>query len=143
VPLFGREFKVPLAKEIFLGLPDQAANARLQFSGASIDSAAQAAVVDQTFRLTSVNFAQMLTGVANPCTVALTMTPSTGIFTGTFLLRDGTQPRNGAFNGIVVPGEPTAYGLFTLPQLPATPLPPTVALTTPIEAGLVELRAAP
>jgi uncharacterized repeat protein (TIGR03806 family) len=140
--LLGREYQAPAGSEIYLNLPNAPANAVVEFTGATLDTAAQGARTKQTFRL-SAGQAVFAAGATNPCKVAMTVYPSVGCFTGSFTLKDGLLPRTVSYAGIFVPGEPTAFGYFRLPRLPALPQPATVPLTTPVDSGLVEVRAAP
>ncbi len=132
--LLGREYKPPVGSQIYLNLPNAPGNAVVEFTGATLSAAAQAAHTTQTFRL-SAGQAVFATGTANPCKVAMTLYPALGCFTGSFTLQDGALLRTVPYSGVFVPGEPSAFGYFRLPRLPS--------LTTPVDSGLVEVRAAP
>jgi hypothetical protein len=134
--LLGREYQAPVGSEIYLNLANAPGNAVVEFTGATLSAAAQGARTKQTFRLSATQ-AVFATGASNPCKVAMTIYPAVGCFTGTFTLQDGTLLRTVSFNGIFVPGEAKAFGFFRLPRLGTAPL------TTPVDSGLVEVRAAP
>lgn len=132
----------PAAGTMLFGLPNQANNARVEFSEAGIEDVAQATSVSQTFQITSTHttkFATATTG--NPCLVTMTLNTTTGLFTGTFKLSDlkpGSTtvkvPRTVSYSGILMNHLQEGFGWFQLPGLSATSTP------APTLTGLVRLK---
>ena len=131
--LTGREYRAPAPGNILLGLPNQADNARLDFTGAGLALAAHGAAASQTFRLTTANRA-LFSAAVNPCGTTLLADAKSGLFKGTFRLVDGATTRTVKYFGVVLGGEAIAPGFFTLPPLP-TPA------TGAVLSGTVELKA--
>jgi hypothetical protein len=134
LPALGRPFKPPVAGTIMLGLPNAANNARIEFTGAGLSSAAMGGSVNQTFRLLADGTSRFAVAPGNPCVVQFFVDLTLGTFTGSFQLRDGTALRRSYLSGIFVPGETTAEGQFTLPQIPDP-------ATADVLSGLVKLKA--
>ncbi len=120
----GSKWAQPKAGTMLFGLPNQADNLRIEFSGAGIDSVAQAAQVSQPFQLLptgAAKFKALASG--NPTGVSMTLNLSTGLFSGTFKLADpkvpgpGTQLRTVTYLGLFVPHLQQGYGWFLLPGL--------------------------
>lgn len=86
-----------------------------------------------------------------PVTTTLTLSTSSGLFSGKWAASapDPAQPwrniiRTTAYKGILLPEHRLALGSYLLPALPdPAATPPTSASTTPIESGLVEIKAFP
>lgn len=137
--LDGSKWVKPAAGSMLLDLPNQADNARVEFSHAGIEDVAQAASVSQTFQITSKHTAKFATATTgNPCLVTMTLNATTGLFTGSFKLSDlkpGSTtvkvPRTVAFGGILVSHLEEGFGSFSLPGLDKT---------APTEVGLVHLK---
>jgi len=147
--LNGGLYSPPAPGSIVLGLPDKADNARLEFSAGGIGTAEQAAATRQIFRITTENKPLLdLPGSADNLTgVKLTLTASTGFFTGTFSLRDSNvlSPANPyirpvSFYGMLVPSLHRGAGYFLLNELPSAG---TTLTTSKFLSGQVVLDAAP
>jgi hypothetical protein len=141
--LDGSVWVKPTTGTMLFGLPNQAGNARVEFSHAGIEDVAQAASVSQTFQISSTHttkFATATTG--NPCLVSMTLNTTTGLFSGSFKLTDlkpGSTtvkvPRMVSYSGILMKHLQEGYGWFQLPGLSATSTP------EPTLTGLVRLKA--
>lgn len=114
--------KPTTALPIVLGRGDAPGNASIAFSKGGIESAAQFASLAQTFRINKTNtttFATTTTG--NPCNVKMTITSSTGLFSGGFTLSDMVSgkavPRPVNYAGILLSHRNKGYGYFLLPGL--------------------------
>jgi hypothetical protein len=132
----GGEYTPPKAGSMLFGLPDQAGNAVLEFSGGGIESAAQFASLAQTLRITAANLALTAPAAQNPAGVFLKLDVKNGTFSGGFTLTDPGQsaPRVVTFDGALSPdGDLLGGGYFLLPQLPAGSGTPSV------QSGAVEL----
>lgn len=125
----GYLYKAPAAGLNVLGSRDAPDNANLEFSEGALSSAAQAANVNQLFRL-NASSVPVFTGTNNPTAVKLSITTSTGLFTGSFLLTDGLVKRTVNYFGIIADEE--GHGYFLLPGIPTT--------TAPILSGKVLLH---
>jgi hypothetical protein len=95
------------------------------FSKGGVESAALFADLDQIFRINknnSTTFASTTTG--NPANLKMTITPSTGLFTGTFTLKDTVSSkvisRPITYQGIFLSHRNKGYGYFLLPEINAT-----------------------
>lgn len=147
--VFGARYLKPGVGEMLFGLTAGADNAQLRFIDGGL-----APEFDQLFEITTTNTARMPAGThLNPQQVRLTLTPTTGLFSGSFTLRnddprDVTLPiavlsRLTPFNGLIVTraGLNAGIGPFNLAELPdATG--ETVS-NTPLWSGAVMLQAAP
>lgn len=134
----GSKWVKPAAKAMIFGMTDEPANARVEFDGGGLEEAAQASLVAQTFQLTAAHVAKMAkVQEGNPCAVNVKVSPSTGLFSGTFKLVD-TNPvsstRSVSFSGILIQHLGGGQGWFLLPELA---VPPAKATTVPIWAGRV------
>ena len=95
-------------------------------------------LINKSFRVTPTNTADFSNTGGNPGLLALTITPGTGAFTGTFTLTDGGT-RKVAFNGLLIPRTDVRQGTgyFLLPGLS-----PSIT-TSPILSGLVQIVPGP
>lgn len=125
----GYLYKAPAAGLNVLGGPDAPENANLDFSEAAISSVAQAAQLNQLFRLNASSVA-VLNSPANPTGVKLNIDKTTGLFSGSFLLTDGLVKRTVNYSGILADEE--GHGYFLLPGIPTA--------TSPILSGKVLLH---
>jgi hypothetical protein len=140
--LDGSVWVKPTPGTMLFGLPNQAGNARVEFSHAGIEDVAQAASVSQTFQITSTHTAKFATATTgNPCLVSMTLNAATGLFTGTFKLSDlkpGSTTvkvlRTVSYSGILMNHLQEGYGWFQLPGLSSTTTP------APTLSGLVRLK---
>jgi hypothetical protein len=131
--LDGVKFVAPTTGTTFLGNADAAGNVKIAFTEGGIASAAVTNLPNQTFRLTKTPSAVFdPSTLVNPNKVAMTITASTGYFTGTFYLKDGTVNRKLTYRGIFIPGRNEAFGAFTLVQLPGS-------TTSPVLSGFVRV----
>ncbi len=132
----GLKFAAPASGTTFLGNADASGNARIEFTFGGIGSAAVANVPDQTFWLTSSHKA-VFDGVAtNPCLDTMSITGTSGCFTGSLKLTDGALLRTVSYQGVFLPGRNQAHGAFRLVQLPGNS-------TSPILSGAVLIKALP
>jgi len=125
----GHAYKAPAATLNVLGGPDAPDNADLEFSEAAISSVAQAADLDQLFRLNAASIA-VFNAAVNPTGVKLAIDKTTGLFSGSFLLTDGLIKRPVNYFGIIADEE--GHGYFLLPGIPTA--------TAPILSGKVWLH---
>ena len=129
----GVKFVTPSTSTTFLGNADAVGNAKIAFTLGGIGDTGVNNLPNQTFRLRSTHTATFdATTLINPNKVAMSITPSTGYFTGSFYLKDGTQSRKLSYYGIFIPGRNQAFGAFTLRQMPN-------ASTSPILSGAVRV----
>lgn len=131
--------KPTVALPIVLGRADAPGNAAIEFSKGGVESVAQFSSLAQTFRINKTNtttFATATTG--NPCKVSMTITSSTGLFSGSFTLSDTVLGkavlRPVSYAGILLSHRNKGYGYFMLPGL----LPSTT--TSPILGGRVVMN---
>lgn len=125
-------------KPIVLGLSDVVGNASIAFAKGDVESSAQFSSLAQTFRINKNNttsFAAATLAAGNPCKVAMIITPTTGLFSGSFTLIDTVAgkavPRTVKYYGIMLSHRSKGYGYFLLPGLtPST-------TTSPILGGRV------
>ncbi|MCB1227683.1 MAG: peptidylprolyl isomerase [Verrucomicrobiales bacterium] len=144
----GGRYLPPATGAIVMGLPNQANNAALGFSGAGL-SAAALPDPGVTLQVTSRNAVVLPTrgSAGNPGYVTLSLNAKTGIYKGTFTLYDPDPSRPGStlrriatYEGVIArdSGATTESGggFFLLPQLPdPLGLPPTTSSTSPILSG--------
>lgn len=127
-------------------------NAQLDFEGGGVGGNAPApgtlnsttdpAIVFQIFSLATV---KMPVSPGNPATVKLTVTNSSGAFSGSFILTDSPSPKRTInYKGVIVPDPDTVnefdgegVGLYI-----ANGLLPTTS-TSPERSGMVNLKASP
>jgi hypothetical protein len=130
----GGKFAAVPSGSTFLGLT----SAKIEFTEGGISAAAATNKPDQNFTLTVAHKAVFSTDYinVNPCYDTMTITPSTGCFSGTVKLKDGTLARTLTFQGILLNGRSEARGAFLLRQLPGL-------ATSPILSGGVRILAAP
>jgi hypothetical protein len=148
--VIGGKYLAPGIGDLILGLPSQADNAQIAFSGARIEQSSFAPQLNRTFRISDVNHALFDTSFSNPARLTLLITPSTGALRGTFRLQDVSplQPaqtviRDVTFRGVLIPVLGIGVGHFQLPQLPEAGPPATTASTSPVFSGQMILEAAP
>lgn len=115
----------PMPTGTVLSLPVVTDNALITFAEAGIDYVSQASSLAQIFTVTSANAATFKSATTgNPCEVALTLTPATGLFTGSFKLTDptpaGNVTRTAKIAGILLNHRSQGVGYFLLNTLPAT-----------------------
>lgn len=117
--------KPTTAAPIVLGLPDAADNALVQFSDANVESTTRFGDLAQMFRISKTNIATFrTTTTGNPCAVKLTLTSSTGAFSGSFTLTDPgvLKPtvRTVSYYGLLLSHRTRGVGCFNLPSLITT-----------------------
>lgn len=144
--LSGERYTPPVAGSLLLGVaPAPPDNAKLEFSLGALP-----APIVQAFQITATNTAKMPSGtVLNPYQTSLTLTASTGLFSGSFTLinadpRDLIAPytmlsRTAKFYGLIVTraGIHQGVGHFNLAELPDTA--GETVLKTPVWSGKMEL----
>jgi hypothetical protein len=135
----GSKWVRPPAGTMLFGLPNQPANFRIELAEAGIESSAQAASVDQIFQLLPTGSCKFATATnGNPTGMSLSITTSTGLFTGSFKLTDPkpgsslTTSRSVKTSGLLIPHLLRGYGHFLLPEIGTSP---------PVKAGSVLLLA--
>lgn len=141
--LTGAQYISPLPSSIVLGLPVAQNNARITFSHGGLS-----APFAQTFTITPQNRAVLPT---NPAQVLVNLVPATGLFSGSFTLKDSdlldvTPPvalvrRVTAFQGVFItrPHVNKGVGYFNLAELPNVA--GETLTNTPQWSGKVELDA--
>ena len=131
--IIGGKYVKPLSTELILGLADAPGNAKLTFTEADIGSSAP----NMTFTIAKPNNT-VKPFTTNPKGLKLTLTTSTGAFSGSFTLSDlvlgKAVLRPVTFTGALVPRLGEGTGCFQLSSLPT----PT---TTPLLSGKVVLAA--
>ncbi|MBC8039146.1 MAG: S8 family serine peptidase [Opitutaceae bacterium] len=122
-PLGGR-YTAPSSGALVLGLPLTTNNAQLDFEDVDL-GALSSALSPFTFTVKSGN--KIALPASNPTALKLTVTASTGLFSGSFVLADPnplnasvTVKRTSKFSGVFVPNEDFGAGFFLLPALPGT-----------------------
>lgn len=110
-------------------------NAALTFAGANIESSASLADANKQLRILTTHLASL--PLPNNAAVSLTITPTTGAFTGSATLKDGSPVvlRKFSYFGVISLHHQQGKGFFTLPGIPTA--------TTPILSGSVELNEVP
>lgn len=135
----GKYVKPEAGGDLVLGLPKQTTNnALVEFSEAGVN-------LSQPFLVTAANKASVPT---NPSTVKLSLTASTGVFSGSFVMKDPnpSKPtqiltRTAKYYGALVPRLDQGVGYFMLVQRPDPVGPPiTTPATAPVYSGRVVLR---
>lgn len=119
----GARFSKPLSGESLIGLPS---NLRVVMSEGGLMSSFQ-----QPFSLTAKNTALMPAGAANA--IKLTITGSTGKFTGSFEINDAGGRRKATISGFFISGSGKGFGYFLLPASGTS--------SSPIESGVVVIEA--
>jgi len=136
----GGRYAAPAAGEVLLGVVDNGVgttNASLGFTEGGLTGpdpivgAAMALDLETVpVRITSRNAVVMPTGVANPATVTLAITASSGLMSGSFTLKNDPDPtdttapialltRKASYAGVLVPRLGKGIGQFQLPELPS------------------------
>lgn len=136
---------VPVISPIVMGLTDKPDNASVVFTQAGITSASQYAQLPTLFRVTTTNVAQFPTAgsPANPCKLGMTITSSTGLFTGSFSLSDPNPSggvavlRSVSYAGILLSHRSKGYGYFLLSNMPQPAATPPVPEKDNSLSGLV------
>lgn len=134
---FGARYVEPAATAVPMGLPDQAGNARLVFTGG--DFGVPAVAPDITVRIQPKGVVIMPLAADNPRKSTLTLTTKSGSIKGGMTFKDGSVSRTSSYEGIIVTepgGVQRGYGFFLLGKLP-------VPVPTVTESGLVVLEAKP
>ena len=162
----GGKYTKPAVGQFVLGLLNNVGgnNAKFVFSDggltgpAPIAAASGAAALNMAFRIAPTTAASTATvklpaGGANPDLLNLSLSTSTGSFSGGFVLKDApdaTKPtvkvsRSASFYGVLVPrvGLEQGVGFFILGELPAAGLPATALTTTAQLSGQVLIESGP
>ncbi|MBL9143122.1 MAG: cadherin-like domain-containing protein [Verrucomicrobiaceae bacterium] len=149
----GWQWKTPATGTNVLGIAAAPDNVELNISGGEVEFAQQFGALNRTFAMSNANACTFGAAALNPTNLVLTITPTTGQFTGSFKLTDpdGYLPsktiiRTVNFEGVIVPGVngPFGSGFFLLsklqadadhPALPANPATATSQLSGLIQFG--------
>lgn len=153
-----------------LNLANTSNNAMLTFASAGVEDSVTYqnagnggpgnSLLGKVFTVNSNNTLTMpstpTTAIANPATLAMSITTTTGAFNGSFVLKGDPDPtdhvapiatlsRTVKFYGLLVPrtGINVGAGYFLLPQLPLDGPPKTTLTTSPVLSGQMLLEAAP
>ncbi|MBL9146623.1 MAG: S8 family serine peptidase [Verrucomicrobiaceae bacterium] len=136
----GGEYRKPVSPAILWGLPEVVlpqVNAKLAFAGAGIeDSAYYLLAASNTNKSFIISTAHLVTmPLPNLATVTCKVNATTGEFTGTLTLKDGTPlvTRIVGYYGVIATGLQRGRGWFSLPQLSSTT----------IQTGAVDFNSAP
>lgn len=138
----GRYVRPVIGTPLIAGLADVPNNALLRFTeGALPDS------LEQLVTLTkSQKVERPPVGVENPQDVRLTLIATTGLFSGSFIIKDinptnisRTLTRTVSFSGCLIPGQDIGLGYFLLPELPKVGVKGSSLSNTPLWSGGVEL----
>jgi|GEM_PF-1256750 len=132
-----------------LALPLSLLNTKLSFSDGGLTAS-----FDQLLTVTATNTSSVPTSPSlNSFLVKLTLTPSSGLFSGSFARQDAdptdlTSPitvitRTPPFYGVLVPRLAQGVGFFLLNELPTTGPPATTAANSPTLSGQVILKTGP
>ena len=156
----GGEYLAPPPGTLVLGLKETqptVANAMLTFAEGGlagpppITASAMAGDLSKDWRLSSFAAPAIPPGIGNPAAVHLVLTPSNGLFSGTFTLKDAdptdlvppfaTVTRTVNFSGVVVERADINCGIgsFLLPELPSL-APLTTQSSSPVLSGKVLLK---
>lgn len=152
IPIFytvtGGAYLAPASGVPVMGLPTIANNARLTFLEGLVSSAVVSPDITFTLGTAAAGIFPTFTSGNNPNRVALSVSRSTGIFSGQFtLVNPLTLTKNltrvAKFRGVIARDgtNSTGGGYFTLPKLPSPLTDP--ANTTAILSGQVNLLPAP
>ena len=147
-----------VSPNLVLGLSDATGNnnAHLLFTKGGIETSPPgvSGTLEQALRIKApANTVVMPTGAANPTLVKLTLTPATGLITGTFTYKD-TNPlppkqlvtRTTNYYGVLVKRLNQGVGHFLLAKMPAAAVgntPATTPSTSPILSGKVVFEHSP
>lgn len=134
----GWEYQEPnsLITPIVMNLTNVANNARLDFSEGGLPTTGQNPDINVT--LDNANKATF--PVANPNKVTLKVVPTTGAYTGTFEMLDGTVKRPVTFQGLIIPAIPE---ILAFPATASLPQQAGVAPTGTFGAGYFLLDQLP
>lgn len=142
LPIAGHAYTAPADGQPVMGLDNVAAgqnNAQLQFAGADIDTTTQFLKLTQLCRVTykhTVSFSK--TSTVNPTAMKITtLSAKTGLFKGSFILKDRIPAvtRTVGFEGVLDTATGLGTGFFSLKELP--PPPATSVSKTLQRAGTV------
>ena len=126
----GGKYIKPATGSILLGLPS---SVQIGLTGGGLSPA-----INQAFTITTANVAQVPTNTNN---VKVTLTATTGLFTGSFTQPGltATTPRKADIFGAFIPSSASGVGFFNLPENPdAAGETPT---NTPMHSGAMEIKA--
>jgi hypothetical protein len=96
---------------IVMGLPDRSGNVSLDFQQGGLATAGPNP--DLTFKINTANQADF-TNVANPAKVTFKVTPSTGVYSGTFELETNGIKRPVTYQGLIIPAIREIVGLSAI-----------------------------
>lgn len=139
ITALGAKWVKPASPNIVIGLPGAG---KYTFSGGGITSS-QLVVTPATELTYSFNISDkhvVTRPLPNPASITITLSATTGIFSGTAAFSDATpvQKRTLNYAGIMIPGSVNqGFGYFTLPKLA---VPPQKSTETDILSGLLTLR---
>jgi hypothetical protein len=138
----GRYVRPAIGTPLIAGLEDASNNALLSFTEGGLPISHEQ-LITLTKAQTVVNTPA---GVANPRDVRLSITATTGLFSGSFVLKDvnpanvsQTLTRKVSYSGCLIPGLGLGVGYFLLPELPKAGVRGSSLTNTPIWSGAVEL----
>lgn len=146
----GGRYNAPSAAQIVMGCDDKDKNARLEFAEGGVPTGAigfppLSPNVELRIKPGGTNLVQT---VPNVRATSVTITPGTGLFTGSYTLNDPNvatgkiEPRKASFTGRIVPtgGGLTGFGWFLLPEF-SNPngSPKTTTTTSKMLSGQVSL----
>lgn len=131
ITVIGGAWPKLVSPNLVLGLSDASAtnNARLTFSQSGVEASALGGgnPLAQSLRIKApANTVVMPTGVANPATVKLNLVASTGLISGSFVLKDANPlggidvTRTNLYYGVLVKRLNQGVGHFQLAKLPVT-----------------------
>lgn len=132
--VLGGRYASPASLVTLLGLGTTANNASLQFVDGGLSDG-----FSQDLTISTSNGIKLPSAALNPNAVTLTLSATTGLFSGSFTQPGATRttPRKASMLGVVVPRLGQGLGFFLLPE-PANP-PSTTATTSPLLSGTVAL----
>lgn len=141
----GRYVRPAAGTPLIAGLMDASNNAYILFTEGAL-----AVSIDQLLTLTKAQTVERPSaGAANPHDVRLTLTATTGMFSGSFVLKDVNPAnvsqmltRTVSFSGCLIPGQDRGVGYFLLPELPVAGVKGSALTNTPMWSGAVELISA-
>jgi hypothetical protein len=138
----GRYVRPAAGTPLIAGLMDTSNNALIRFTEGALP-----VTIEQLLTLTKTQTVERPpVGVANPQDVRLTLTAKTGMFSGSFAIKDVNPAnvsqmltRTVSFSGCLIPGQNLGVGYFLLPELPTAGLKGSALTNTPMWSGAVEL----
>jgi hypothetical protein len=138
----GRYVRPAAGTPLIAGLMDTPNNAVLNFTEGALPFS-----IGQLITLTKAQTVERSPlGVANPQDVRLNLAANTGLFSGSFVIKD-VNPANASqmltrtvsYSGCLIPGQALGVGYFLLPELPKAGVKGSSLTNTPIWSGSVEL----